>query len=99
TMSQADILYGVTMQEKGVSKLVSVKFAERHKATKPLIAPARIPKIEDLEEDVLKEKSGTKKGKESVSKDPQSPAGDASQPSESTASEQQTASPQDSPAQ
>jgi chromosome segregation protein len=35
TMSRADILYGVTMQEKGVSKLVSVKFAENGNLPEP----------------------------------------------------------------
>jgi len=32
SMSNADVLYGVTMQEKGISKLVSVKFAEETEA-------------------------------------------------------------------
>jgi len=38
TMSAADIMYGVTMQERGVSRIVSVKFNE-YKA-QPTLAPA-----------------------------------------------------------
>ena len=31
TMEQADVLYGVTMQEKGISKLISVDFSDAQK--------------------------------------------------------------------
>jgi chromosome segregation protein len=57
TVGMADVLYGVTMQEHGVSKIVSVKF---HKADEtvtdhtpePIVTPADVPSVE-TEEDRL----------------------------------------------
>jgi chromosome segregation protein len=39
TMQMADVLYGVTMAEAGVSKIVSVKINETQKAQKPAAQP------------------------------------------------------------
>jgi len=55
TIGMADVLYGVTMQEHGVSRIVSVKFHKTHEATQgqqavPLVPPAPGPDVE-LEEE------------------------------------------------
>ena len=55
SIAMADILYGVTMQEQGVSRIVSVKF---HKADEqvtdhvasPLVPPASGPAVETMED-------------------------------------------------
>jgi chromosome segregation protein len=57
TIGMADVLYGVTMQEHGVSKIVSVKFhkadeAPSNQPTKPLVAIASPSSIEAIEDKV-----------------------------------------------
>jgi chromosome segregation protein len=62
TIGMADVLYGVTMQEHGVSRIVSVKFHKTDEqvtdhAAKPLVEPTANPV--DGEEDKLRSRDET----------------------------------------
>jgi chromosome segregation protein len=55
TIGMADVLYGVTMQEQGVSRIVSVKFHKTEEAPQgrvaiPLVPPAPGPDVEQEED-------------------------------------------------
>jgi chromosome segregation protein len=55
TIGMADILYGVTMEEQGISKIVSVKFHKAEEAVTdhqptPLVPPISGPAVEEVED-------------------------------------------------
>ena len=64
TIGMADVLYGVTMQEHGVSRIVSVKFhkneepAEVREHARPLVPPPPQPDVE-AEEDAPHKREDT----------------------------------------
>jgi len=63
TIGMADVLYGVTMQEHGVSRIVSVKFHKTHEAAQgqqalPLVPQAPGPDVE-LEEEAPRDAADT----------------------------------------